>query len=88
MNTWQLWHAGGGCWWSNSGNFGNPGTGVVPLKALVTAHPNATIVNPAANEGGIRLLVGEASPTDQLQGNPDAFTIRVAGKATYFYNFE
>jgi hypothetical protein len=88
MNTWQLWKAGGGCWWSNSGNFGTPGTGVVPLKALVTAHPNATIVNPAPNEGGVRLVVGEGSPTDQFQGNADAFTINVASKANYFYNFE
>lgn len=87
LNRWQGWDALHGCWWSNSGNFGTQGTGVEPLSAVIAAHPNATIVNPSNQEGGVRLAVGEGSDTDQFQGNVDSFTIGVKGQTTVV-NFE
>jgi hypothetical protein len=86
LNTWQQWDALHGCWWSNTGNFGNPGTGVLPLSVLLAAHPNATVVN-SSGIGGLRVFVGEASPTDSFQGNVDLLTIAVKNVGiTYNFN--
>lgn len=73
MNTWQQWDALHGCWWSNYGDL-NAGTGTGTLADYLAVHPNATIVN-SSSGGGVHLVVGFASPTDQFDGNVDAFTI-------------
>ena len=85
LNTWQQWNALSGCWWSNDGTL-NPGTGTGTLADYLGAHPNATIVN-SSTGGAVHLVVGFASPTDQFDGNVDAFTIGVSGSSTT-YNFE
>jgi outer membrane protein OmpA-like peptidoglycan-associated protein len=95
MDTWQNWNALTGCWWSNSGSLGNPGTGVVPMSYILSQYPNAYIVNmsqasspftPIAR-GGIGVEVGEGGDPDQFVGNVDNFTIGTSASTTT-YNFE
>jgi parallel beta-helix repeat protein len=88
MNTWQNWNALTGCWWDNNGFLGSGGLGSVnPLSTYLATYPDATIVNPASNEGGVRFFVGEASPSDQFVGNVDDAVIGTSS-ATNTYNFE
>jgi len=95
MDTWQTWNALTGCWWSNSGTIGNPGTGVESIAQILATYPNAYIQNetdpfsltPAAAQGGVGLEVGEGSDPDQFVGNVDNFTIGTAASATT-YNFD
>jgi hypothetical protein len=85
MNTWQQWDALHGCWWSNGGTL-NPGTGSGTLADYLTTFPNATVLN-SSTGGGVHLVVGFTSPSDQFDGNVDAFTIGVSGSNTT-YDFE
>ena len=85
MNMWQQWDALHGCWWSNDGTL-NPGTGTGTLADYLAAHPNATIVN-SSTGGGVHLLVGFASATDQFDGYVDAFRIATSSSDTT-YDFE
>jgi hypothetical protein len=84
MNKWQQWDALHGCWWSNSQN--NQGTSTESLADYLALHPNATIVN-SSTGGGVHLVVGFASPTDQFDGNVDAFRIATSSSDTT-YDFE
>jgi hypothetical protein len=94
-DSWQTWNALTGCWWSNSGNFGNQGTGVEPLSDLLAQYPNAFIQNetdpnsltPGVAQGGVSVEVGEGQDTDQFVGNVDNFTIGTATSTTT-YNFD
>jgi hypothetical protein len=83
MNTWQSWNALTGGWWDNNGNL-NPGTGVGSLASFIAEFPNATIVNADDGLGGVRFDVGFASPSDQFNGNIDAFTIGIGDSSTTF----
>lgn len=93
--AWQEWTALGGCWWSNSGTYGNPGTAVQPLSDLLAAHPNAYIVNmtqgftgiPSVVAGGLAVAVGEGSTGTQFEGNVAVMTVGT-GAGTIQYNFE
>ncbi len=85
-NRWQPWDALKGCWWDNGGELGSGGTDTKPLSDFISAHPDATIFNPNGL-GGLRLLVGFASPTDQFDGNVDLVTVGVNGTSTS-YDFE
>ena len=95
MDTWQTWNALAGCWWSNSGNLGNPGTGVESLSQILATYPNAYIVNSTDNlsgftpvtQGGIGVVVGETGDPDQFVGNVDNFTIGTSSTTTT-YNFD
>lgn len=87
MNTWQSWDALSGCWWDNNGEIGDGGTNTDLLSAFIALHPNATIVNAASNQGGVRVAVGEGSTGDAFQGYVDAVTIGTAASTTV-YNFE
>lgn len=91
MNTWQSWNALGGGWWDNNGTCGSPGdAGVVSLSACDAALGGATIVNSFGTVGvldgvgGVNFDVGFASPSDQFNGNVDAFTIGDAAGTTTF----
>ena len=98
MTTWQDWTALHGCWWSNSGNFGNPGTGVEPISALLATHPDAYIVNasqsfitatahvdiPSVHEGGLAVEVGEGGTTTTFQGNAGEVTVGTAASTTQY----
>jgi hypothetical protein len=84
MDTWQQWNALSGCWWWASAF--NTGLATGSLSDYLALHPNATIVN-SSSGGGIHLLVGFASPSDQFDGNVDGFTIGVSSHSTT-YDFE
>jgi hypothetical protein len=86
LMTWQKWDALNGCWWSNSGDGGNPGIFTEPLSTFMNLHPEAAIRNPSG-VGGVRLAVGFASDIDNFDGNIDMVTIGVQGRATS-YDFE
>ena len=97
--TWQTWTALHGCWWSNSGTFGNPGTGVEPLSDLLSTYPDAYIVNetqaftttgadiPALTAGGVAVAVGEATATLTYKSNVAQLTVGTTSAVTH-YNFE
>lgn len=88
MDTWQGWDALTGCWWSNNSVAGaTPGTGTKRLSDIIAAEPNAKIVNASSKVGGVRLAVGEASPSDQFVGYVDSFTIEVK-KHINSYDFD
>ena len=95
MDTWQNWNALAGCWWSNSGTLGNPGTSVVPMSYILSQYPDAYIVNMTdpyeglaeAAAPGLSFKVGESSPTDVYVGNVDDFMIGTSALTTT-YNFE
>ncbi|MFZ1063215.1 MAG: MBG domain-containing protein [Acidimicrobiales bacterium] len=95
MDTWQTWNALTGCWWSNSGLLGNPGTGVFSLSQIIALYPSAYIVNMTddlsgftpVSQGGIGVVVGETGDPDQFVGNVDDFTIGTATSTTT-YNFD
>jgi hypothetical protein len=85
IDTWQKWDALHGCWWSADGTL-NQGTGSGTLGDYLAVHPGAAIVNTSTG-GGIHLVVGFASPTDQFVGNVDAFRIATSSSDTT-YDFE
>ena len=92
MDRWQGWDAKDGCWYAidtNTGafSFGAPGTGVLPLSDYVAAHPKARIVNSSSTLGGIRLLVGFASPGDAFDASLDSARIGF-GKSRDLYDFD
>lgn len=93
FDTWQMWDALAGGWWSQNGNAGcNPGSSVCPLSDYLAAFPNATLANETtgggATLGAIRLAVGYTSgPLDVLEGYVDALTIGINGVDTT-YDFE
>jgi hypothetical protein len=91
MNTWQSWNAFTGGWWDNQGLCGSGGAGGVESLAACEANfDNATIVNDFGTAGildgvgGVQFDVGFASPSDQFNGNVDAFAIGVDGVTTTF----
>jgi hypothetical protein len=88
--TWQQWDAVHGCWWSNNdvnNNVGlTQGTGTGTLADYLAEHPNARIVN-SSSGGGVHLVVGFASATNQFDGNVDAFGIATSSFDTT-YDFE
>ena len=95
-NTWQQWDALNGCWWDNNGELGTlPGAtggtdGTGSLSAFIAKHSDARIYNPNGL-GGLRLLVGFASPADQFDGNVDMVRVGVGGQnspSDITYNFE
>lgn len=96
LNAWQTWNAFTGMWYSdsttpNANAFPNdpngPGDHAITFAEFVAAFPNATIVNPSAGIGGIRLASGFSSPGDNYNTYVDGFTIGVSGVDTT-YNFE
>jgi hypothetical protein len=97
MNEWQSWDALDGGWWANSGGGSGttgctpgapsgPNTGVCSLADYISQHPNARILN-SSTGGGVHLVVGFASATDQFDGNVDAFRIATSSSDTT-YDFE
>ena len=63
-----------------------------PLTDFIAKHPDAKIYNPATLDspkgvGGLRLLVGFGSPTDNFDGNVDMVSVGVGGNSTS-YDFE
>jgi hypothetical protein len=90
LNTWQLWNAQEGGWWSDNALLGmNPGADVGSLAGFLAAYPNATIVaNPFTGNGGISLTMGYASPGDFLTGYVDNVTIGTQDGGTTTFDFE
>jgi hypothetical protein len=93
LDTWQGWNALTGGWYDDN-NLGSPGTyespsnpGVISLATYLETYPDATIVNAAPGEGGVRVSVGYADAGDTFVGNIDDFTIGTAD-ATTTYDFE
>jgi len=86
---WQRWDARNGCWWSLEGTAGaTPGSGVKPLSVIIAAEPNAAIVNPNGNHGGVRLVQGFGDPVPH-DGWVDAFEISDRNaNSNITYNFE
>ena len=87
LNTWQVWDALAGGWWSlNAVTFGPP---LTTLASYVGANPGATIVN-SASGGGVRLVAGfGAGAWDEFLGNADGLTIGVGGTdVTYDFELE
>jgi hypothetical protein len=96
LNAWQTWNAFTGMWYTDSGtpnanafpsDPNGPGDHAITFAEFLAAYPNATIVNPSAGVGGIRLASGFSSPGDNYNTYVDAFTIGVNGVNTT-YNFE
>jgi hypothetical protein len=83
LNTWQTWNVFTGGLYDELDPNSGPGTGVESLSYFESLYPNATLVN-AGSLGGIRFNVGYGDPTDQFNGNVDAFTIGVDGANTTF----
>jgi len=91
MDTWQGWNARGGCWYGIDANtfdptFAAPGIGTQSLDAYITQNPMARIRNASAG-GGLRVLVGFASPTDNFDGNVDSFRVAF-GTDAKTYDFD
>ena len=96
LNAWQTWNAFTGMWYTDSGTPdanafpgqpNGPGDHAITLAEFIAAYPNATIVNPAAGVGGIRLASGFSSAGDNYNTYVDKFTIGFNGVDTT-YNFE
>jgi hypothetical protein len=89
LDTWQEWDALEGGWWSLNGLAGaTPGTGVKSIDDYLAVEPDATIVNSANGDGGVRLVAGfGAGAWDNFVGNVDGFTIGIDGDSTT-YDFE
>lgn len=94
LATWQTWNALTGMWYTTSGSPNanafptqpnGPGNHAVTWGQILTAFPNAVIVDSAPGVGGIRFTSGLASSS--FNTNIDAFTIGVNGTNTT-YNFE
>jgi hypothetical protein len=71
------------CYWALSspleGGVGTVGCGegifVCSLSEYIAQHPNAAIINPDGNHGGVQIVHGFASVSDEFDGRVDAFTI-------------
>jgi hypothetical protein len=86
LNTWQTWNLLSGMWYSDN-HFG-PGSNAVQLSAYLALHPDATIVNDAAQAiGGIRITSGFASAGDTFNAYVDNFTIGTKA-LSITYDFE
>jgi hypothetical protein len=85
MDTWQIWDAGVGGWWSDDGNAGlTPGSGVGSLASFEAEFPSATIeANPFAG-GGIELTVGYGAASDNFTGYVDDVTVGTTTGTTTF----
>lgn len=86
LNTWQVWDAETGGWWSLSGIAGaTPGAGVKSLADYLAAEPNATIVNTADGLGGARIVTGfGAGAWENFVGNADRVTIGFGGSSVRY----
>ncbi len=95
LNQWQTWdalNATAGWYDDNGTNGAGPGSNSVSLATLLAdmagaGYSNATIYNPSATLGGIRIATGFASPEDVFNTNLDNFTIGTSDGATT-YDFE
>ena len=87
LNVWQTWNAFTGGWWSNNGDGGNPGTGVLGLSDFLSLYPNAELANTSGGLGAVQFRVGFASDTDVFNGYVDNFTIGV-NQINTTYDFE
>ena len=83
-NVWQYWDAlrkdpsadtYRACWWSTDDPAFSPGVTIRTLSEYIAAHPNAAIVNRDGNHGGVQIMHGFASASDNFDGWVDAFTI-------------
>jgi len=95
LNQWQTWNAltATAGWYDDlgTGNSG-PGSNSVSLATLLAdlsanGDTNATIYNPSASLGGIRIATGFASADNVFNTNLDNFTIGTSDGVTT-YNFE
>ncbi|WP_406700496.1 Ig-like domain-containing protein [Singulisphaera sp. Ch08] len=81
--VWQDWNALTGGWWSVAAGTGGPP--VVTLASYLSAHPDATIVNPASGLGGIRIVAGYgAGAWNNFVGSVANVTISTATTTTTF----
>lgn len=90
LTTWQGWNAVVGGWWDGNSVAGTPGSGVVSFATVLADYPNAVIADFAAPYNaflGLEFQVGEASPSDNFNGNVDDVTIGINGADTT-YDFE
>jgi len=90
VTTWQNWNAVVGGWWDGNSVAGTPGSGVVSFATVLADYPNAVIADFAAPYNaflGLEFQVGEASPSDNFDGNVDDVTIGINGADTT-YDFE
>lgn len=81
---WQFWDAlrkdatattYRACWWSVEDPAFPPGFVIRSLSEYIAAHPDAAIVNLDGNHGGVQIMHGFSSPSDEYNGWVDAFTI-------------
>jgi hypothetical protein len=92
IDIWQGWDALSGCWYainSSTGDptYGGPGTASDSLAGYESQNPHAKIVNSDSGLGGVRLLVGFASPDDRFDANVDSFRIAF-GDAGKVFDFD
>jgi hypothetical protein len=97
LKTWQHWDALKGsngananaCWWSLNDPTFQSGVVIRSLSQYVAAHPGATIVNPSGQGGGVQVVHGFASASDQYDGYADLLRIGdVNPNSTVTYNYE
>lgn len=88
VDTWQLWDAEAGAWYSATGLAGSgPGTDVVSLDTLREAAPNAILRNTGGDFGGgaVRVATGlSAAEWSDFVGNVDSFQITTTPGSTTF----
>lgn len=86
MGQWQGWDALAGRWWSSIPIPGVPlgRNSFVPWSAILTANPNAKVIDGAGLFGG---QSSYGAPWAGYDGNIDAVTFGASGNAT-LYNFE
>ena len=95
LNQWQTWDARNASsgWYDDRGTHGaGPGSDSVSLATLLAnlasdGYTNATIYNPSATLGGVRLATGFASPQDVFNTYVDNFSIGTSDGVTT-YDFE
>jgi hypothetical protein len=95
LNQWQSWDALNATsgWYDDRGTHGaGPGANSVSLATLLAnlasdGYTNATIYNPSATLGGIRVATGFASPQDVFNTYVDNFSIGTTAGVTS-YDFE
>lgn len=83
LGVWQQWDALRGdsgatsqaCWWSANDPTFMPGDVIRSLSQYIAQHPNATIVNISGNKGGVQIVHGFASPSDNFDGYADSLNI-------------
>jgi hypothetical protein len=83
-NEWQFWDGlrkdptdgtFRACWWSFEDPDFPPGFTIRPLRDYIAKYPDAAIVNRDGNHGGVQVMHGFSSPSDEYDGWVDAFTI-------------